>query len=47
MRIIEVLAKQHSKTALRTAFSTMYSVVTREATIGSKEQVCVGTGQMG
>jgi hypothetical protein len=47
MRIIEALTKQHSKTALRAAFSTVHSVVTHKATIGSEEQVRVGTGQAG
>jgi hypothetical protein len=40
-----MLAKQHPKTALRTALGTVYGMMIHKAMVSGKEQICVGTGQ--
>jgi hypothetical protein len=47
MRIVKALAKQHSNTMLRAVLSTMYSVVAHKAMIGHKEQIRIGTSELG
>jgi hypothetical protein len=43
MGIVQPLAKQHSNAMLGTVLSTMCSMVTYEAVISGKEQICIGT----
>jgi hypothetical protein len=47
MRIVQSLAKQHTKTALRTNLSTMNSEMANEATTGTEEEVGIFVGQTG
>jgi hypothetical protein len=47
MRIVQALAEQHPETSLRTNFRTMKRVETYETTISCKEEIGVGTVQMG
>jgi hypothetical protein len=46
MRIVEMFAEQHPKTALRTTLGTMQSMEADETMVGGEEEVGVRTSQM-